>query len=339
MNGRRFIALTLSLAAAPLLLLAAFLAWSDPYHVWRAAPPWHYSPALDQKMRFVKSVQFPARAPEIIFLGSSTVYRGIDPADLAPGARYYNFGISSLRMVEALGYLRYSLQWTRLHRVVLGLDFFMFDANVESESGFDPRLPAAGSGVEFLLTTVLSLTAAVDAYAALTIEPAANHDGEWLANGFKTSSPRSRDVVELNLENARHEFEHFDLGERGFSALGDIIALCRAKHVELELYFSPAHRRYLEMIRDVGVGEKYEAWRRRIVDIARREQVPLWDFASDQRLTDSPLAGSSPFFIDANHFSPMIGRAIMRRLNLPVRTEYLAADDRALADFGRPLVP
>ncbi len=339
MNGRRFIALTLSLAAAPLLLLAAFLAWSDPYHVWRTTPPWHYSPALDYKMRFVKSVQLPTRAPDVIFLGSSTVYRGLDPADLAPGARYYNFGISSLRMAEALGYLRYSLQWTRLRRVVLGLDFFMFDANVESESGFDPRLPAAGSGVEFLLTTVLSVTAAVDAYAALTIEPTANHDGEWLANGFKISSPRSRDVVELNLASARREFEHFDLGEHGFSALAEIITLCRENHVELELYFSPAHQRYLEMIRGVGAGEKYDAWRRKITDIARREQVPLWDFASDPRLANSALAGSSPFFIDANHFSPMIGRAIMRQLNLPVRAEVLAADDRSLTDFGRPLVP
>jgi hypothetical protein len=339
MTGRRFIALTLPLAAAPLLLLASFLAWSDPYHVWRANPPWHYSPALDLKMRFVKSVQLPTQAPGVIFLGSSTVYRGIDPSDLAPGAKYYNLGISSLRMAEALAYLRYALRWTELSRVVLGLDLFMFDATVESESGFDPRLLASGSGVEFLLTSVLSVTAAVDAYAALTVEPAAIRDGRWLTNGFKVSNPRDRDVVERNLSLARQEFEHFKLGEHGLSALTEIIELCRRNRVELDLYFSPMHQRYLTMIRDVGVGEQYELWRRTVIDIARRERVTLWDFANDSRVANSPLSGSNPYFIDANHFSPMLGRAIMRRLNLPVRFERLATDDRSLAGIGRPLVP
>jgi len=339
MTSRRFFALTLSLAAAPLLLLACFLAWSDPYHVWRANPPWQYSPALDLKMRFVKSVQLPGQAPDVIFLGSSTVYRGIDPSDLAPGARYYNLGISSLRITEALVYLRYALRWTHASRVVLGLDLFMFDANVESESGFDPRMLATGSGFEFLLTSVLSMTAAVDAYAALTIEPAANRDGGWRGNGFKVSNPRPRDVVDNNLVLARQEFERFDLGEHGFSALAEIIALCHANRVQLDLYFSPAHRRYLQMIRDVGAGEKYDAWRRRIFDMAERERVTLWDFASDPRIANVPLAGSNRYFIDANHFSPVIGRAIMRRLNLPMRLERLLADESALTNIGRPLVP
>jgi hypothetical protein len=339
MTGRRFIALALPLAAAPLLLLASFLAWSDPYHVWRANPPWHYSPALDHKMRFVKSVQLPTQGPSVVFLGSSTVYRGIDPGDLTPGARYYNLGISSLRMAEALAYVRYALRWTELNRVVLGLDLFMFDAKVVNESGFDPRLLASGSGIEFLLTSVLSVTAAVDAYAALTIEPAANADGRWLDNGFKVSNPRDRDAVERNLSLARQEFEHFELGEQGFAALTEIVELCRRHRVELDLYFSPMHRRYLEMIRGVGLGEQYELWRRNVIEIARRERVTLWDFASEPHVANSALSGSNAYFIDANHFSPMVGRAIMRRLNLPVRFERLAADDRSLGGIGRLLVP
>lgn len=337
MTGRRFIALTLSFAAVPLLLLSGFLVWSDPYYVWRTSPPWQYSPALDLKMRFAKSVQLPMRAPEVIFLGSSTVYRGIDPSDLASPSGYYNLGISSLRMTEALGYLRYATQWTTLRRAVLGLDFFMFDANVTSESGFDPRLTAAGSGVEFLLTSVLSLTAAVDAYAALTIDPAINRDGEWLANGFKKSHPRTAEIVEQNLARAREEFERFDLGERGFVELQEMIALCRAKGIELQLYFSPAHRRYLEMIEGVGLGKKYRLWRRRVIDLARQEHVALWDF-DDTLVTHASWAEANSLFVDANHFGPQVGRAILRRLGFPVRAEVGAAD-KMLGDFGQKLAP
>jgi hypothetical protein len=99
------------------------------------------------------------------------------------------------------------------------------------------------------------------------------------------------------------------------------------------------HRRYLDMIRDVGAGARYEEWRGKVVEIARRERATLWDFADDARIATVPLAGSNPFFIDANHFTPMIGRSILRRLNFPVRADRLAADDRRLLQLGRPLVP
>src|SRR5215216_3372894 len=101
--------LLIAVSAAYLLAAAgvmAFIVIADPYWLISKRTLRADSPVLDTQMRTAKALQLVFREKEVplkvILLGSSTVYRGLNPSvlDYAPG-EVYNLGISSLRMLEA----------------------------------------------------------------------------------------------------------------------------------------------------------------------------------------------------------------------------------------------
>src|SRR3954471_4238740 len=107
----------------------AVTAAGDPYWVFRRHPPWlawrgGVNRFLDLDMRRAKPLQLFVRPAETVLVGSSTVYRGIDPSDLVDGAGY-NLGLSSL-MADELPAIADLLVARKVRRVVIGLDYFMF---------------------------------------------------------------------------------------------------------------------------------------------------------------------------------------------------------------------
>ena len=132
-NARGFAATFVAVVAAVLLLTAAATLWCDPFWVFRAAPPWTRdgmgaSRLLDTQMRRVKPLQIANLRPGTLLVGSSVVYRGLDPRDLAPGLPQpaYNAGFSSLMGEELPVLAALARDVDSIRRVVIGLDYFMF---------------------------------------------------------------------------------------------------------------------------------------------------------------------------------------------------------------------
>lgn len=72
-------------------LLAGLTLWRDPYWVFRDNPPWTRdgggaSRLLDVEMRLIKPLQIARLKPQTLLIGSSVVYRGLDPRDISAQA-------------------------------------------------------------------------------------------------------------------------------------------------------------------------------------------------------------------------------------------------------------
>ncbi len=296
-------------------LAACFNRYADPYWIWRETPPWQYSPGMELRMRFAKLLQVVERRPGLILVGSSTVYRGLDPALLAPDYRAYNLGISSLRIREAEAYIAHALRQAPVRVVVLGLDFFMFDSIRTVEEGFDPRLGKGDYLVRSRLAAVAGRDALDDAYSVVR-HPREDPDGSWQRNGFKRTFPRSAAAITEALQPQREFYEAINVAPDGLEPLARIARACRERGVVLKLYITPTHQKFLEVLHAAGKADEFKSWRESVASLARAHGVELWDFSGASRFAASPLDGSNPHFMDTTHFSPVLGAELMHEMRL-----------------------
>lgn len=328
-SSRRFSLAVLAICAAAMLAIALFVASVDPYWLWRERVAWGYNPALENRMRFAKSLQVLLRRPDVVLLGSSVVYRGIDPDDVR-GTSTYNLGIASLRIREAEAYVRYLLRWTRPQRIVLGVDYFAFDRLQRFEAGFDPALAEAGYLAKAGFGAFASAMALSDAWR-LTRGKRADDDGSWHRNGYKSTRPRTPEEIAQALQMTRQIFSKSDIASSELAALERIIELARREKVALSLFVPPYHRSWMEASDSARrSGLSFDEWLRELTALSTRHGVELWDFANANPLATAPVGEGSRYYLDPSHFSPLVGRWILHRLGLNART-----DDAPPEQFGR----
>jgi hypothetical protein len=302
---------------AIVITIGGFVATVDPYWLWRERVQWRYNLAMENRMRFAKSLQILFRQPEIVLLGSSVVYRGMNPSDIQ-GHRAYNLGISSLRIREAEAYVRHLLRWVKPKQIVLGVDYFAFDSRVPVESGFDPGLPDLGYLAKAGISAFVSASALGDAWR-LVHKSADDPDGMWHRNGFKTTRPRTREEVAATLKMTRAFFSKTKVARSEFSALANIIELTKQANVELLLFVPPYHRSWTDALRQaVRTGLDFDQWMDELAQLARRHRIELWDFTTANPVAEAPVGVGSDHYLDPSHFSPLLGRWILNRLDLSV---------------------
>jgi hypothetical protein len=337
MSPARFVTFTLAAMAALVVLTGALLVAVDPYWLWREAPPWTENGRgenrlLNTQMRFAKALQVVTRQPELILIGSSRVYRGMDPERLSgPAAEAYNLGLSSMRIHESVAYLRHALRWTRARTVVFGFDFFAFDARVPWEDGFDPDLGT----LNFVLNAFPSALTNVRAALALR-RPQRDPDGTWAANGFKHSEPRSADMLErLAAEASNLRYDGFVLDESGLAALADVLHEARGGGLELRLFISPLHEDEWALLERAGLAPRYAHWQRALYALAAELELTLWDFTAPNPFAGADLTGgSNRYYLDVSHYSPVVGDLILDRLGFRL----LEPPPELAWSFGRQVV-
>jgi hypothetical protein len=143
---------------------------------------------IDLEMRRAKALQLMARPAATIIMGSSVVYRGIDPDDLGPaGTDVYNLGISSMRPDELPIYAGLIVAGSGGRRVVIGLDYYMFtDARIPILA--DAAWPTARGRLRLAMWWLFSwrmLEASRLSVVSQALEP-----GFWKANGFRSTPDR-----------------------------------------------------------------------------------------------------------------------------------------------------
>lgn len=318
MTSTRFLLVVLGVGFALLTACAVTTFVIDPYWIYSERTSWSSNRILDVKMRFAKSVQLIERGPNLLFVGSSTVYRGIDPLDVTqPGIISYNLGISSLRMTEAVEYLRRAIKLAPVRHVVLGLDYFMFNGLKQTEQGFDERLADWSGIVESIGTAVFSWSALHDARSVAMARDYVDRDGIWYRNGYKMTYPRSAKAIEAQLESARRSYREVDCSlSQPYRALEALLDELVEQHIRVQLYLSPVHDRYREVWRESGRLVDVKQWQARIREIARRHKVELWDMSMNNPYLAIPFDNTDSMFLDPSHFDPKMGRLILARLGL-----------------------
>lgn len=309
--------------------IAGFVAAVDPYWLWRKHATSAYNPVLDNRMRYVKSLHVLLQRPEVVLLGSSVVYRGLDPGDAASGS-VYNLGISSLRIREAEGYVRQLLRWYRPALIVLGVDYFAFDLLKKTEPGFDPGLADVEYPIKAGFSAFVSATALNDAWRM--VRPAKpDDDGIWHRNGYKQTRPRTPVEIADLLKSTTSFFAATRIDEAELAALERITTLASEAGTRLVLFIPPYHRTWIDAASSASPGLGFEAWIDAIAGLAKRRGVELWDFARANPYADAPVGAASAWYLDPSHYSPLLGRWIMHRVGIPLRSR----TEPPPQDFGR----
>lgn len=286
-----------------LIFIGGFNACVDPYWLFWEFPVWESSPALDTKQRFYKPSQMILRNPEVIFIGSSRVNRGIKLDKNLFGKYVYNAGIPSLNIDEIYSILRSS---TRLNTklVVIGLDYWMFS---ESKNPLQ-ELEKSGSIFNNLATALFSLDALKDSIAALKAFPT---ESFWTRNGYRHTSYRSGLQVEEMYQNYRKGLNEKIISMKKIQVLKKIIDFLKIKNIQIVLYISPLHIRTFQAYNQ----KKFNNFIFEVEALSRDFGIPLLNYSRSYFQNSSHLKnGSTEDWLDYSHFSPKIGEKIQNEV-------------------------
>lgn len=105
-----------------------------------------------------------------------------------------------------------------------------------------------------------------------------------------------------------------------FEALRQLIRQSRADGAATVLFMNPYHAEYLLVLDVAGLWPQFEAWKRRLAELARAESVPLWDFSGFGRysteLVDAlPARGTSlDWFWEPAHYRRELGDLMLANI-------------------------
>lgn len=335
--------------ACTFLCVAGLNLFVDPFGVWRAEPLVNYDRVIANYSRLARTLQVAVRQPKLVFIGSSRVFFGLDPAAVDPGlakvplTQIYNMGITSLQIYEANAFLSYLLKRTPVEHVVYGLDYFAF-SQAKHQPGFDEDTPSSWYLYKAFLQYLFGYGSTKSSLFLLTNPTIKPFYGRWTHNGFyeahksmffkallrRRGKPDHRTAEpapthsKLPLEEALNYFSVF---------------LAKAKHanIKLSLYISPLGSSLKRDYKKRGIWEQYQQWKQAVGRVALQYGYVVYDFDDDNPITLSPFDSkaevmANPYYYNDGHFTPKVGKMILAKLNLSTPPADMPEH------FGHPLV-
>lgn len=325
----RFFSLLLTSTAFFSMLGVATINWLiNPYGVFTTPEIKninHIKPKKEDTARIYKAFEIRRDKPETIVFGSSRAEEGLTITHESLTTKEtvaYNAGFQAGNPYEILQYLKLAMTANpNLKRVVLGIDFFMFNEFLPNQETFSevrlqPDYPTEDA-VNFLLSfdalnssknTVLhSIRNSVLAPSKTSVKGFSFWIKEFLVN--------------------EQLYAQYELSESRLSNFRQIVELCQENNVELALFISPIHATLLETIAVAGLSEEFHRWKREVSAIA-----PVWDFAYHNTVTTEAIAPDMKYYFDSSHYSQEAGNLVLNRL-------YSRNLEEIPQDFGVLLTP
>lgn len=327
---------------ATILLSAALAGFNyrvDPYAIYHVQTA-NAVPLRVMNERIFKTVKLAHTSADVIFIGTSRTDIGIGREQPAlSDRRLLNLSIFDQRIHETLRLLELVAQEDKPRTVVLGLDFFAFNAlNVPpsdyTEDNFNPLRQAS------LLLSISTLSDALAKYR----HPQAGSGDCCYADGFRIADDTAHLLGNYQQHFAASErlylmdkylpypqcrFAFAPPGREAQSSLADLHAifeLAQRRHIDLRLFISPSHARQWETLAAAGLWDTWETWKRQLVALNEQEAThagqqpfPLWDFSGYDTVSseDLPENGEQRLmrgYSDSSHFVPAIGQRLVARL-------------------------
>ena len=283
--------------------------------------------------RALKPVWLDRIKPSLVFVGSSRVRDGFDPAliDPALNTRSFNYGASSMTPYEARRFVQDALAHPSVNRIVVALDAFTGDGGAgEALPSFDETRLAVTSGGDptprrrlWLFTTgylsggALGMNA-LGAWSLAKLKPgqsAADRPDIFGAYGHMTEA-----VLRRDLAYRRARIMRMGPGAaQEFSAM--LAAACHAK-ARLTLFFPPDNlmiqARYVQ-----GDANALARFKQQVSEGVTHHnghctaKVSLYDFMTANPLTRETLqGGSAADYVDLVHFRPPAGLWLLRQMGV-----------------------
>jgi hypothetical protein len=343
MNRRYLFIWTLS-ALLTVFAIAIITCLVDPYGLYRIVSFNGFNQQKEgvrSKIRFVKSLEMPLRSPQTLLMGSSRVHDGLNP-DYITLQKYppvYNFAIDMSRIYETLIQLRHAIKNTRVRRVIIGLDLFMFNGFQRKNEDFDEAIYGRKLHFyDYFGPSIFSRSALSDSVKTLRQSRNQNDRNEFLPNGYRPQA-----FFKLKNYPAAHYYTNWiflsptqkgtkyysnlKLNDQVFADFEQILSICRENNIELHLYINPAHAHLDgEGLVTLGHWEMNEEWKRHISKLATTWRIPLWDFSGYNSITTERVSNGMIYYWDSSHFKEIVGNWILDRM--------LGDSSRVPQDFG-----
>jgi hypothetical protein len=331
MEKTRYAIWFLSTVALAIAALAAFNALAGAYILNH--PAGGSVQTLSGFERALKPVWLEQIRPELVFVGSSRVRDGFDPALIDPAlkTRSFNYGASSMTPYEARRFVQDALAHSSVRDIVVALDAFTGDGGPgEALPGFDEtRLAVMADGKPtprralWLFTTrylsggALGMNAlAVWSLAQLKAgQSAADRPDIFNAYGHMTAAVLQRD---LNYRSRRT----MRMGEGAARELSTMLAAACHARARLILFFPPDNMAIIARYRQSD-GASLDGFKQTArAAVARHNascanKAALFDFMAPNALTRQSLQnGSAADYVDLVHFRPPAGLWLLRQMGL-----------------------
>jgi len=309
-------------ALIPVAAVGIFNYLIDPYDVFNT-PDFlgvnHEKPLQDNNDRLYRALDVIRNKPiKTLIIGSSRTKQGIDPSSPSLSAEQpaYNLAINGPNMYEVRRYLEHAIaNQDQLKKVILGIDFFMFNQNLKNQATFsENRLGKHTIIVSDLINSLFS----IDAVNASQKTIAASRKVQDLKDGYGDNGFRpNRNMNDGNTKwrvkqslGVYFSFHNnYELSQNFLDDFRKIVELCQKNNIELIVFISPSHAVNWEAVRTTKRWDVLEDWKREIVKV-----TPVWDFSGYNSITTEAIQDRMDNYVDDSHYKPSIGNRILERI-------------------------
>jgi len=359
MNARQYIITVMGVAAALLGGTVLLNATTDPYGL--AVDSQRVALAgSDDEVRagtfWRKTFAVRKTMPRTVILGTSRAEAGLDARYDGFAAEYrpvMNLALGALSIGQTRELLIHADAVTTVRMAIIGLDMESFLD--EGRPDFDSAALRGNPESEPERLVRLRMDVSRTTLAASIARWIESKDSTRLDTRHQGTRSPQRMISDAELEEFdgqrgviwAAEFSNFNSRHRylfppsqtstqwksdrpraaAMSQFRELLKYARAHGIELRMFISPVHARYLEWYRRVGWWPLFEAWKRSLVESVEEEakaagSVPfaLWDFSGFHVLAKEtvPRLGDQStlmrWYRDTSHYSPELGDLILARL-------------------------
>ncbi|HBD9376167.1 TPA: hypothetical protein KLD42_003092 [Legionella pneumophila] len=322
----------------------------NPYDIYKSIPIQKLSkkPQVTSHLRLTKAIATEWKKPEYLIMGSSTAETGLNPDFSAwDNSHVYNLGLSGANIYEVMRYLQHAEAIKPVKKIILVVNFFMFNAYVDNRDDFNESLLHVdfnGNKNPHTVNTIFSTLLSFDALKA-SLETIKNQHkrNAFLSNGQLVHDYREEQIQQLKgyknnflytenyskaslLPSPHNQFSFINpvKGIDTIAYLQKIITICENNHTELILILAPEHVRLLETYKLLDLWDTYEQWQKELMKIiaAHNQKYPnlkfaLWGFNNINSITTEQLPDKDDvitkmhWFWDPQHFKNELGNLIL----------------------------
>lgn len=333
----------------------------DPYNIWDSPKINGVNTAKSEwalHERIYKTVGLAQHQADTVILGTSRSDIGLDPSHPAIDQKAINLAISAQSYRETLLLFNLTNDLKSVKNIIIGLDLFPY-----LPSYFDPidfTIENYSSNRKWML--VLNGSTLRDSLLTLTKRKVLIGD-TWSKNGWRLWSDEQRTNAAgyEHVRNNNGNRQLMSISERGYLTgyysqnprvvyqdktpienIRAIFARAHRDHIALKLLISPSHARQWETLAAAGLWDKWEEWKRRLVNMNEEEAqrtgqlpFPLWDFSGYHSISTEtvPALGDTTtmmrWYFDSSHYTPAAGDLVLDRI-----FNYHAPDRTVPDDFG-----
>lgn len=362
-NFKKYSLLVFATSFLLLIFVVVFNLIVDPLDIYRLVKKEDFNkvkPAVAKYTRISKPILTEWYQPKSVVFGSSRVELGINmahPGWELHGKPAFNNAVIAAPMKDVKRLALHAMSVTELKTMVIGLDFFQFNAHRNTGKGIThEEILAVNSKDEIqplhkahqLLITLLSRD--VFSSGIRTLKYQNDDDRKFTDTGQRINETHIKrkiirkggqrilfqkvlnefvSATQGSCENSQYEYRLDKLDTmRMFRA---ILKKVKENNIELKLFISPLHAWSLEAFDRFGYWQKFEQWKRDLVTevehfnkVYPAKKIVLWDFNYYNPYTTEaiPAPGDKTtimqWHIDPGHYRDTLGDIILDTLLLNI---------------------